>query len=272
MPRLTGRSAHPAKAGLRQVGVDVECSLAHIEALEGGAIVTPEVAGALREALHQVEGEIAEGRFASYARTIGAEDVHGAIDARVRELAGTAGEWLHAGRSRNDQVATTLLLYVRERTSLAAALTRDIAALMIERARAELDANTILAACTHRQPAQPVLLGFVLAAWCEPFVLAARRFAQVGEEARRACPLGSAAIAGSTLPLERERAALTLRFMTPSRNALHSIGNRDAALDLAHACVRAVVEASRIAEELIAWSMPAYGYVRLGEPRRPARA
>ncbi len=244
---------------------DVACSLGHVEALEGGEIISPEHAAALRAALHAVEAEIANGTFATYARSGGAEDVHGALDARVRELAGAAGEWLHAGRSRNDQVATTLLLYARDRALRATRLARGIADSFVARARAELDAQSVVAACTHRQPAQPVLLAFLLAAWSEPFVLAARRFAAAGEAARQACPLGSAALAGSGLPLDRERAARALGFAAPSRNALHSIGNRDATLDLAHACVRAVVDASRIAEELVAWSAPAYGYVRLGD-------
>jgi argininosuccinate lyase len=244
---------------------DVACSLAHVEALEGGAIVTPAQAEALRSALHAIEAEIADGSFAPYARALGAEDVHGAIDARVRELAGSAGEWLHAGRSRNDQVATTLLLYVRDRAHHAAALAQVIARTLVVRASEELDARTVVAACTHRQPAQPVLLAFILAAWTEPFVLAARRFAGAEADAARSCPLGSAAVAGSSLPLARERSARALGFAGPSRNALHAIGNRDAALDLAHGCVRAVIDASRIAEELIAWSTPAYGYVRLGD-------
>ena len=244
---------------------DIACSLAHIEALEGGAIVTPAVAKSLRTALEAIEVEIADGTFASYARALGVEDIHGAIDARVRELAGSSGEWLHAGRSRNDQVATTLLLFVRDRAVRAAQLARDLAGAIVARASVELEAQTILAACTHRQPAQPVLLGFMLAAWSEPFVFAARRFLSVANEAAATCPLGSAALAGSSLPLDRDRAARALGFAAPSRNALHAIGNRDAALDLAHACVRAVIDASRIAEELIAWSAPAYGYVRLGD-------
>lgn len=244
---------------------DVACSLAHVEALEGGAVVSPAVAESLRQALRAIEIEIADGTFVAYARELGAEDVHGAVDARVRELAGSAGEWLHAGRSRNDQVATTLLLFVRDRAVRAARVARDLAAAIVARASVELEAQTILAACTHRQPAQPVLLGFMLAAWSEPFALAARRFLSVADEAAATCPLGSAALAGSTLPLDRDRAASALGFGAPSRNALHAIGNRDAALDLAHACVRAIVDASRIAEELIAWSAPAYGYVRLAD-------
>lgn len=244
---------------------DVACSLAHVEALEGGGIVTPVRAAALRTALRIVAAEIADGTFAAFARTLAAEDIHGAIDSRVRELVESDGEWLHAGRSRNDQVATTLLLYVRDRARRAAARSHEIASALVARARATLDAQTVLAGCTHRQPAQPVLLSFVLVAWSEPFVRATERLRGVGREAALASPLGSAALAGSGLPLDRERAARALGFTAPSRNALDAIGNRDAALDLAHACVRAVVDASRIAEELIAWSAPAYGYVRLGD-------
>lgn len=244
---------------------DVACSLAHVDALEGGSIITAARAESLRAALRAIESEVSGGSFSTYARSLGVEDIHGAVDARVRELAGPDGEWLHAGRSRNDQVATTLLLYTRDRARTAAALTRDVARSLISCARDELGAQSVVPACTHRQPAQPVLLAFILAAWSEPFLVAARRFATVAQEAARSCPLGSAALAGSCLPLDRERAAGALGFAAPSRNALHAIGNRDAALDLANACVRAVIEASRIADELIVWSTPAYGYVRLGD-------
>ncbi len=244
---------------------DVTCSLAHVAALESAGVIGSEHAATLRGALHAVDAEIAGGAFTPYARALGAEDVHGAIDARVRELSGGAGEWLHAGRSRNDQVATTLLLYVRERARTARHRAHSIAGAIVARAREELEAGTVMAACTHRQPAQPVLLAFMLAAWSEPFVRAAQRFACVERDAAKYCPLGSGALAGSGLPLDRERAAQALGFAAPSRNALDAIGNRDAALDLAHACVRAVVDASRVAEELVAWSAPAYGYVRLGD-------
>lgn len=244
---------------------DVACSFAHVETLLGGGIITAVQGTALTAALRIVDDEVASGAFAAYARERRAEDVHGAIDARVRELAGSAGESLHAGRSRNDQVATTLLLYARDRALRGAGRSRDIAATLVARARRELDAGTLLAGCTHRQPAQPVLLAFVLAAWSEPFLRSIRRFTAVAETASAACPLGSGALAGSTLPLDRVRAARVLGFAAPSRNALDAIGNRDVALDLAHAAVRAVVDASRIAEELIAWCAPAYGYARLDD-------
>lgn len=244
---------------------DVACSLAHVAALEGGNIIDARTALSLRAALERVRDEIGDGSFVIFAERGAFEDVHGAIDARVREIAGDAGELLHAGRSRNDQVATTLLLYARDRAHALALRTHAIAAAFAESAGAELAAETLVAGTTHRQPAQPVLLAFVLAGWSEPFVRATRRFVGVGAEAMEACPLGSAALAGSSLPLDRNAAARALGFARPSRNALDAIGTRDAALDLAHACARALVDASRICEELIAWSAPAYGYVRLGD-------
>jgi argininosuccinate lyase len=244
---------------------DVNCSLAHVEALLGGAIISEADASLLRRALQTVLAEIREGGFFEHARRERFEDVHGAIDARVRELAGTVGERLHVGRSRNDQVATTLLLYVHDRADVATRAAHQLGASLVKRAEEELSKGTIVAGCTHRQPAQPLLLAFELVAWSEPFVRAAGRFAGVAQSAMASCPLGSAALAGSTLPLDRRRASAKLGFAAPSRNALDAIGNRDAALDLAHACVRAVIDASRIAEELVAWCAPAYGYVKLGD-------
>jgi argininosuccinate lyase len=271
-----GRFATPPDAALLAFGssleddlllapFDVACSLGHVEALVGGAIISREDGAVLVEALQTVAAEIADGRFAAFARASGAEDVHGAIDARVRALAGIAGERLHAGRSRNDQVATTLLMYVRDRAMRALRQAGKLASALAVRARIALDDGTLLAGCTHRQPAQPVLLAYVFVAWAEPFVRAAHRFAAVKAGAEASCPLGSAAFAGSNLPLDRARAAALLGFARPSRNGLDAIGNRDAALDLAHACVRSAIDASRIAEEIVAWCTPAYGYARLGD-------
>ncbi|MBV8353883.1 MAG: argininosuccinate lyase, partial [Candidatus Eremiobacteraeota bacterium] len=239
-------------------------SRAHVAAL--GAVLSDAEAAALREALDRVAEEIADGSFSALAAVGGSfEDVHGAIDARVRELAGKAGERLHAGRSRNDQVATTLLLYARERARRGADLALDIAAACEDRAAAALEKRTLLAATTHWQPAQPVLLAFWLQAASEPFVRTARHFRRVAADAERSSPLGSGAVAGSSLPLDRTAAARELGFASPSRNALDSVGGRDVALDLLHAVTRAVVAASRPSEELVIWSAPAFGYVRLAD-------
>jgi argininosuccinate lyase len=244
---------------------DVRCSLAHVTALESGGILETADASALRAALERVAGEIHDGSFTAWATTRQFEDVHGAVDARVREHAGPAGERLHAGRSRNDQVATTLLLYARDRARRGRRLALDIAALIEQHAAAALERRTLLAATTHWQPAQPVLLAFWLDAAAQAFVRAAERFARVASDAARFCPLGSAALAGSSLPLDRAAAARELGFGAPSRNALDAVGDRDVVLDLLHAAVRAAVAASRPSEELVIWATPAFGYVRLDD-------
>ncbi len=244
---------------------DVLTSHAHVDALAGGAIIGDDCAIALHRALAQVEREIEDGSFPSFARATRAEDVHGAIDARVRELEPEAGAWLHAGRSRNDQVATTLALYARNRSQRGAQLCESIARGLCERADVELAEGSVLAATTHWQPAQPVLLAFWLCAAAEPLVRATRRFRDAAASAARWCSLGSAALAGSTLPLDREASCARLGFDRPSRNAMDAVGSRDCAIDAAHAFVRAVADCSRIAAEVIVWATPAYGYARLGD-------
>jgi argininosuccinate lyase len=243
---------------------DVRCSKAHVAALFGGGILSASQASELNTGLDAVGAEIAGGSFEGFARGGTFEDVHGAIDARVRELT-TVGESLHAGRSRNDQVATTLLLYARDRAARGRALCAGIASAALARAREELAAGTVLAGTTHWQPAQPILLAFWLGALAEMFVRGARRFARVEEDAGRFCPLGSGALSGSSLKLDRAAAAAALGFGAPSRNAMDAIGTRDVALDLAHACVRAVVDASRASEEFVMWCTPAFGYARLSD-------
>ena len=244
---------------------DVRCSHAHVAALESGGTLAAPDAAALRAALARVQSDIDDGTFAAWATQHAFEDVHGAIDARVRGYAGTSGERLHAGRSRNDQVATTLLLYARDRAECGARLALDIAALCEDRAESALERRTLLAGTTHWQPAQPVLLAFWLDAVAQGFVRAAERFVRVAADARRFCPLGSAALAGSSLPLDRDAAARELGFAGPSRNALDSVGDRDVTLDLLHAATRAVLTATRPSEELVMWATPQFGYVRLDD-------
>ena len=244
---------------------DALCSLGHVAALRGGGIISDDDAAVLTDALNVVSSEIADGSFNAWAIGQSFEDVHGAIDARVRELAGKAGERLHAGRSRNDQVATTLQLYAREMATNGARLALDIAALCEDRATVALERQTLLAATTHWQPAQPVLLALWLDALAQSFVRAAERFVSVAADATRFCPLGSAALAGSSLPLDRDAAARVLGFAAPSRNALDAVGDRDVVLDLLNAVMRATVSASRASEELVIWATPAFGYIRLDD-------
>jgi argininosuccinate lyase len=244
---------------------DVRGSRAHVAVLHAARVIDDAEARALDDALAVVETEIGDGRFAAYARATAAEDVHGAIDARVREIAGAAGDRLHAGRSRNDQVATALALYVRDRAERGQAIAHGAALSAIAKAREELAAGSLVAATTHWQPAQPVLLAFWLGAVAETLGRAAQRFARVRDDASVACPLGAAACCGTGLPLDRSLSAQLLGFAGPSRNALDTVGDRDLALDLLHATARALAGASRVSEELVLWCTPAFGYARLDD-------
>ena len=245
---------------------DVQCSHGHVVALESGRLIPASDAAALHAALDRVASEIVDGTFATFAQAGSFEDVHGAIDARVRQLVATrAGESLHAGRSRNDQVATTLLLYARERADRGSRLSLAIADAFLARAGSALERGSLLAATTHWQPAQPVLFAFWLTAAAQPFIRAADRFARVRLDASAFCPLGSSALAGSSLPLDRDAAASALGFRAPSRNALDSVGDRDVALDLLNAVTRATVAASRPSEEFVIWSTPAFAYAQLDD-------
>ncbi len=244
---------------------DVETSRAHVRALMGGEIITDEIAAALERALERVAAEIGDGTFAEWAQSGGFEDIHGAIDARVREIDEFAGGWLHAGRSRNDQVATTVALYAAARARDGAMQARSIAAALLARARTALAREIVLAGTTHGQPAQPILLAFWLQAAAEPFLRAARRFAMVTREAMEEMPLGSGALAGSSLPLDRLAAARYLGFARPTRNALDAVGTRDALFACADAWATSCVPAARIAAELLPWSSPLLGYAKVGD-------
>ena len=245
---------------------DVRCSHAHVTAQLSGGIIDRTTADQLYATLDEVAAEIATGEFVAFARAGSFEDVHGAIDARVRQLApSAAGEALHAGRSRNDQVATTLMLYARDRAERGLHLCAAIAGRFLDLATSALAAGTLMAGTTHWQPAQPVLLAFWLQAASEGFVRAARRFARVAHDASEFLPLGAGALSGSSLPLDRAAAALELGFDAPSRNALDTVGDRDVALDLLDAVTRALLAASRPSEELVIWSTPAFGYAQLDD-------
>ena len=244
---------------------DVIGSRAHVLALLDGGIISADEAASLDTALERIEHEIVDGAFDRWAHSQHFEDVHGAIDARVREIAGSVGDRLHSGRSRNDQVATTMLLFVRDLSVDGARWCLDTAAHCADRATEELERGTLLAATTHWQPAQPIVLAMWIDAVARGFVRAAERFVQVYRDASKSSPLGSAALAGSSLPLARQSSASALKFAAPSENALDAVGDRDVLLDFLNACMRAVVFASRPSEELVLWATPAFGYVRLDD-------
>ncbi|HET7815285.1 MAG TPA: argininosuccinate lyase [Candidatus Baltobacteraceae bacterium] len=246
-------------------GCDVQCSLAHVEALAGGGIIVGPDATALRAALTQVAQEVQTGAFAAFAFDCGAEDVHGAIDARVRQIASGPGALLHAGRSRNDQVATTLRLFIAQQCRAASDACAAAVDVLANQAETALQEQTLLPAMTHWQLAQPALLAYWLCAAAEPLKRAADRCAAAADAAMAEMPLGSAAVCGSTLPLDREAARAVLGFAALSPNGMDAIGSRDVALDGAHAIVTALAAASRVCEELIVWCNPLVGFAELGD-------
>lgn len=244
---------------------DVRCSLAHVDAVAQGGAIDAHTAKTLKNALDAVALEIQNGTFAADARKQAAEDIHGAIDARVREIAGSAGAALHTGRSRNDQVATTLRLFAADACLGARASIAQAVRTLVEHAGDALAARAVLPAMTHWQPAQPVLLAFWLAGAAQPLVRAADRCAGAAAGSMSEMPLGSGAVCGSTLPLVREAGLAALGFAATTANAMDAVGSRDAVLECAHAIVTALVAASRIAEELVIWCNPLVGFAAVAD-------
>jgi argininosuccinate lyase len=229
-------------------------SLAHLAMLADVGIVPRAAAQALAQGLF----EIAEGAPLSADE----EDVHMAIEARLAETVGPASQLLHSARSRNDQVALTLRLHVREQCG---ALLGELAALveaMVERARA--DADITLPAYTHRQRAQPISLAYWWLGHAAGFARDLETLMHVWQGAD-AMPLGVGAIAGTSLPIDRERVRQLLRFSRLTLNGLDTVGDRDFALDWSYACARLGVHASRLATDLVDFTTAEFGFAKLDD-------
>jgi argininosuccinate lyase len=237
---------------------DIACSRAHARMLGACAIVSGEDAGAILAGLDQVEEELASGAFAFAP---GDEDIHTAIERRLTELAGDPGRRLHTARSRNDQVATDTLLWIRARCGGQRAGLRGLAEALIDQAEHHLD--TIMPGYTHLQRAQPVRLAHHLLAYVwmlrrDRIRLDAAAAASVAE-----CPLGSGALAGVGFPVDREMVARELGFERPSPNSLDAVGSRDALCDYLSFAAQLGVHLSRLGAELVWWSAEEVGFVEL---------
>ncbi|HKD48893.1 MAG TPA: argininosuccinate lyase, partial [Rhizomicrobium sp.] len=203
--------------------------------------------------------EIADGKF-HFKREL--EDIHLNIEARLGEIIGPAAGRLHTARSRNDQVVTDFRLWVRGACERADAGLLGLCRALI--AQAEKHASDIMPGYTHMQPAQPVTFGHHLLAYVEMFMRDRGRF----DDAKRRMnesPLGAAALAGTSFPIDREATAKALGFVRPMRNSMDAISARDFALEYLAACAIAAVNLSRLAGELVQWSTPAFGFVRLSD-------
>jgi len=243
----------------RLAGEDLLGSKAHVRMLAGEGIISKDDGQAILKGLEQIEKEIAAGNFV-FKREL--EDIHLNIEARLGEIIGPVAGRLHTARSRNDQVATDLRLWVR-----AACERADQGLLALQRAliaQAEKYAETIMPGFTHMQVAQPVTFGHHLLAYVEMFARDRSRFEDAKKRLNES-PLGAAALAGTSFPIDRETTAQVLGFARPMRNSMDAISARDFALEYLAATVILATNLSRLAGELVQWSSAGFGFVKLSD-------
>ena len=236
---------------------DIQGSIAHAGMLGNQAILPGDRAADLVSTLRAMLQEAAAGSLAVDAD---AEDIHSFVEAELTRRIGDAGKSVHAGRSRNDQVATDLRLYLRSAFARAEKGVLDAIAALVSLAEQHLD--TLMPAYTHMRRAQPITFAFHLAAWCAALERDAGRFADARCRADE-CPLGSGAVAGSGLPLDREATSSSLGFARPSRNAMDATADRDACVDYAASASTLMMHLSRFCEEIILWTGAEYGFADL---------
>jgi len=236
---------------------DIEGSLAHAAMLAHVGVLSAQDLADIDRGLAAVRGEIARGEF---DWQLALEDVHLNIERRLTELVGDAGKRLHTGRSRNDQVATDVRLWLRgEIDAIVVALGRLQGALVGQAAQ---HAATVMPGFTHLQVAQPVTFGHHLLAYAEMFERDRERMLDARARVNR-LPLGAAALAGTTFPIDREFVAARLGFEGVCQNSLDAVSDRDFAIEFVAAAALVMTHVSRLAEELVLWMSPRYGFVRL---------
>ena len=238
---------------------DIRGSLAHARMLGATGLIPASDAEAIVRGLEEIARELESGRFPFDEKL---EDIHMNVEARLRERIGPAAGRLHTGRSRNDQVATDLALYLRDAAHAARAGIADLREVLIARAGEHVE--TVLPGYTHLQRAQPVRLAHHWLAFEQMLSRDAERFADLARRLRLA-PLGAGALAGSTLPLDRAATAAALGFEGPNPNSMDAVASRDGALEFLAAAAICMVNLSRLAEELVLWSSAEFGFVELAD-------
>ncbi|BAU47088.1 argininosuccinate lyase [Sulfurifustis variabilis] len=238
---------------------DIAGSIAHARMLGHVGVLTEGECNAIRRGLEQIEAEIERGEFAWSAEL---EDVHMNIEARLTQRIGEAGKKLHTGRSRNDQVATDLRLYLRDGIDAVLEALRELQVVVLD--VAEREAETILPGFTHLQIAQPVTFGHHLLAWFEMLTRDAERMRDCRRRVN-VMPLGAAALAGTSFPIDRAYTAELLGFEAVAENSLDAVSDRDFAIEFVHACALLMTHLSRMSEELILWSSSPFGFVELAD-------
>ena len=241
----------------RMALVDIQGSLAHAEMLTAQKIISAEDFAAIQKGMAEIRSEIEAG---SFVWELALEDVHLNIEARLTTLIGDAGKRLHTGRSRNDQVATDIRLWLRGAIDeIQAELTALRSGLL---GLAEKHAETIMPGFTHLQVAQPITFGHHVMAYAEMFARDAERLADCRKRVNR-LPLGAAALAGTSYPIDRERVAKTLGFDGVCQNSLDAVSDRDFAIEFCATASLVMTHISRLSEELIIWMSPRVGFVDL---------
>jgi len=238
---------------------DIQASLAHARMLAAQRILARRDLAAITRGLTKISKEIAGGRF---RWSLDAEDVHLNIERRLTALAGDAGKRLHTARSRNDQVATDLRLWLRAEIDGLRSLIAGLERALLD--QAERHAALVMPGFTHLQPAQPVTFGHHLLAYVEMLERDRQRLLEVRARVNL-LPLGAAALAGTSFPIDRARVARELGFEGLCENSLDAVSDRDFAIEFCACAALAMVHLSRLAEELVLWASPRFGFVRLPE-------
>jgi argininosuccinate lyase len=244
---------------------DITGSLAHADMLAAQNIISAQDHASIQKGMAQIWSEIEAG---SFDWQLDLEDVHLNIEARLTQLVGDAGKRLHTGRSRNDQVATDVRLWLRGEIDLIGELLVDLQKSLVDVAQA--NADVILPGFTHLQVAQPVSFGHHMLAYVEMFSRDAERFSEVRRRTNR-LPLGSAALAGTSYPLDRERVARTLGMVDVDgnpqvcQNSLDAVSDRDFAIEFTSAATLTMVHISRMSEELIIWMSQNFGFIKIAD-------
>jgi argininosuccinate lyase len=244
---------------------DIAGSLAHAEMLAAQKIIAPADHAAIEKGLAQITLEIESGAF---EWKLDLEDVHLNIEARLTQLVGDAGKRLHTGRSRNDQVATDVRLWLRGEIDLIVGLLTGLQQALVD--IAEKNVEVILPGFTHLQVAQPVSFGHHMLAYVEMFARDAERMLEVRSRVNR-LPLGAAALAGTSYPLDRERVARTLGMVDAQgqpqvcQNSLDAVSDRDFAIEFTAAASLAMIHISRFSEELILWMSQNFGFIQIAD-------
>jgi len=238
---------------------DIAASKAHAAMLAAKGIISRKDGRAIARGLETIRAEIEAGRF-RFSTAL--EDIHMNIESRLADLIGEPAGRLHTARSRNDQVATDLKLWVRDAIDALEVGLKELQAALL--AQAEQHAGTLMPGFTHLQPAQPITFGHHLMAYVEMFGRDRGRLkdcrVRLGE-----CPLGAAALAGTSFPIDREMTAAALGFARPMANSIDAVSDRDFALEFLAAAALAGVHLSRLAEEIVLWSSEQFRFVRLSD-------